>query len=153
MKKIQRKAIIPDELGLSLIIVSLFGLVSCAGGPMTPSQKGNQNDPWVVTITWQSKDSCKVAAVTPESTVCVNNPQTDFCVGQSKWVEWQSDPAKKYMIFFSPFNSASLNAGNNGKAKGKINDKAPFALYKYSILADGCNETLDTYDPHIRVDN
>ncbi len=129
-------------------------LVSCASFVPPSGPKGGQNNPFVVTFAWQNADPCKVdaASVTPESTTCVQNPQSDFCVGQSKWVQWESTPAKKYDVYFSPFVASSVNAGNNGKAKKRISSAAPFGYFKYTILADGCDEKTDAFDPMIRVD-
>jgi len=145
---IKRGAMIAAVLTISSALVSCTSLGALSG------PKGGQNNPFVVKFNWQNAEPCKVdaASVTPESTTCVQNPQSDFCVGQSKWVQWESTPAKKYDVYFSPFVASSVNAGNNGKAKKRISSTAPFGYYKYTILAEGCNAKTDAFDPMIRVD-
>jgi hypothetical protein len=138
------------------IIAGCLAIAACesiGGGPSGP--KGGRNNPYIIAFSWQNADPCKVdpASVTPEPTTCVDSPQTDFCIGRNKWVEWQSMPAKKYDIYFSPFVASSVNAGNNGKAKKRISDSAPYGYYKYTILADNCNADTDAFDPRMRVDN
>ncbi len=145
----KRGAMIAAIVAISLVLVSCTSF----GPPSGP--KGGQNNPFVVKFNWQNENPCKVdpASVKPEPTTCVNNPQSDFCVGQSKWVQWESTPAKKYDVYFSPFVASSTKAGNSGKTKKKISDKAPFAYYKYTILADGCDAKKDAHDPRFRVDH
>ncbi len=140
---------------LATIVTISSALVSCESFGPPSGPKGGRNNPFVVKFNWQNAEPCKVdsGSVTPESTTCVNNPQSDFCVGQNKWVQWESTPAKKYAVYFSPFVASSTNAGNNGKAKKKISDKAPYGYYKYTILADGCDEKTDAFDPQMRVDH
>ena len=137
-------------------VAATFVLASCQSFPDPSGPHGGQNNPYLVTFSWQgSPNECKVDAgsFTHNGETCVNNHPTDFCVGQSKWVQWQSTPPKKYDIYFSPFVASSLNAGGNGKAKKRINAKAPYGYYKYTILAEGCDEEADAFDPRMRVDH
>lgn len=134
-------------------------LASCASAPRasgtgtTTLAKGDKTNPWVLEITWKT-DACKVDKVEPKTkSTCVGLNPNDFCVNQGKWVQWASANNKKFRIYFSPFKGSTAHAGpgDKGKTKKRINDKAPPGLYKYSILADGCDPTTDTFDPHIRV--
>jgi len=129
-------------------------LVSCASIVPPSGPKGGRNNPFVVKFTWENEEPCKVdpGSVTSEPTTCTGPPLADFCVGRNQWVQWESTPAKKYDVYFSPFVASSTNAGNNGKTKKKITDKAPHGYYKYTILAEGCNAETDGFDPRIRVD-
>ena len=142
-------------LVIAAIVAISSILASCQSFPAPSGPRGGQNNPYLVTFSWQNADPCKVDAgsFTFDGETCANNPQTDFCVGRNKWVQWQSTPAKKYDIYLSPFVSSSINAGNNGKAKKRINDKAPWGYYKYTILADNCDADTDAYDPRMRVDH
>lgn len=139
---------------IAAVVTISSALVSCTslGPPSGP--KGGRNNPFVVKFNWQNAEPCKVdpESVTPEPTTCTGPPLSDFCVGHNQWVQWESTPAKKYDVYFSPFVASSTNAGNNGITKKKITDKAPHGYYKYTILADGCNADTDGFDPMIRVD-
>ena len=114
---------------------------------------GSPADPWRVTIHFQDAASCKITHVTDDPAKCPNVPDPGFCVLRGKFVQWESDPVGiKYDIYFDPIQGMPLMSNANGVLKRPIDPKAPFSLYKYSILRDGCNSETDTYDPHMRVD-
>lgn len=150
MKKKSPITVSLNSLICTLMIASVAMLSACApeSGMV---KKGDERDPVILAMTWMPDDACKIDAITADAELCeLNFPE--FCIPQSKWVEWQSTPAKRYRVYFSPFNSGSFNAGSNGKAKGKIDDDAPYALYKYTIVADGCDPETQANDPGLRVD-
>lgn len=142
------------RIGAIAALLSLMASCQSFPAPIGPPN-GGQNSPFLVTFSWQNADPCKVdpGSISFVGETCVNNPPTDFCVGRNKWVQWESTPAKKYDIYLSPFVASSINAGNNGKAKKRINDKAPYGYYKYTILADNCDADTDAFDPRMRVDH
>ncbi len=133
-----------------MLCAGLMAIGACTTSPGTVS-KGDKADPVILAVTWSAADTCAIDTITPDANIC-QRTHAEFCMPRSKWIEWQSTPARKYDVYFSPFNTGSFNAGNNGKAKGKIDDNAPYALYKYSIVAEGCNPETQVNDPHIRVD-
>lgn len=139
---------------IAAIVTISAALVSCTSFGTPSGSKGGRNKPFVVKFNWQYAEPCKVdpGSVTPDPTTCKNPPPSDFCVGRNQWVQWESTPAKKYDVYFSPFVASSTNAGNNGIAKKKIAGKAPYGYYKYTILAEGCNADTDGFDPRMRVD-
>jgi hypothetical protein len=107
-----------------------------------------------VTIHFENETSCVVTHVTEDNATCPDAPEPGFCVFQSKFVQWESDPANiSYNIYFSPIQGNPLPSNANGVLKRPIDANAPYSLYKYSILRDGCDAELHTYDPHMRVDD
>jgi hypothetical protein len=119
-----------------------------------PLGNGSPADPWTVTIHFENATSCKITHVTEDNATCPSVTLPGFCVLRGKFVQWESDPDKiKYNIYFDPIQGQPLNSDANGILKRPVDPNAPFTLYKYSILRDGCNSETDTYDPHMRVDN
>lgn len=150
MKKNKPISVSPNGCRCALMLAAAAMLSACAPGSGM-MDKGDRSDPVILAMTWMADDACKIDTITPDSELCaISFPE--FCIPQGKWIEWQSTPAKRYKVYFSPFNTGSFNAGNNGKAKGKIDDGAPYALYKYTIVADGCDPKTQANDPGIRVD-
>jgi hypothetical protein len=150
MKKKSPITVSPNSLNCTLMIAAVAMLSACApeSGMV---KKGDERDPVILAMTWMADDACKIDTITPDSQLCeLTFPE--FCIPQGKWVEWQSTPAKSYKIYFSPFNTGSFNAGGNGKAKGKVDNDAPYALYKYTVVADGCDPETQANDPGFRVD-
>lgn len=150
MNKNSKISVSPNSVGCTLMLTAIAMLPACAPeSGMT--KKGDRNNPVILAITWMPDDACTIDTVTPDSELCeLEFPE--FCIPRSKWVEWQSTPAKRYKIYFSPFNTGSFNAGGNGRAKGKVDANAPFALYKYTIVAHGCDPETQANDPGFRVD-
>ena len=153
MSRILPQVIAPHGFTLTIILATLALLASSASSQVTPPAQGHENNPLTATITWDAADPCLVDKVVPVTATCNGAPFTGICAGRSKWIEWQSVPPKKYDIYFSPFVAASLHAGGNGKAKGKIHNSAPYSIYKYSIVADGCSLINKVNDPRIRIDH
>ncbi len=151
MNKNKPIAVSPSGCKVLGVVAGITMLSACA--PQADMiGKGDRGDPVLLAMTWKSDDACTIDTITPDADICQHS-HAEFCMPRSKWVEWQSKPAKKYKVYFSPFNTGSFNAGSNGKAKGKIDDNAPYALYKYTIVADGCDPDTQANDPGIRVDN
>jgi len=141
-------AVLSRGIRICLLFAGITVLSACAtdAGML---KKGSQNNPVKLTITWKA-DACLVDTITPDASLC-EDTFPEFCIPRTKWVEWHSTPPKKYVIYFSPFNKGSLKAEHNGIAKGKIDDDAPYAVYKYTIVADGCDPETKSNDPGIRV--
>jgi hypothetical protein len=150
MSEEKHRAFSSTGLTVLLLLASVTILSACAMDAATIA-KGDRGKPVILAVTWKADDTCKVDDIVPDANLCEES-HPEFCMPRSKWVQWQSMPPKKYRVYFSPFNTGSFNAGNGGKAKGKIDDNAPYALYKYSIVADGCDPDTQANDPHIRVD-
>ncbi len=140
-----------------LLIVMLAGILA-ACGPTMPAftgVKGLNANPYILDITWDATDRCKVDSVTEDTTTCVL-PGTAFCVGRGDFIIWRSNNPSdaKYEIFFDPILGRPLKARRKGIVVRMIDAKAPIADYKYSIVRDGCSPNLENvYDPHIRVDH
>ncbi len=118
-----------------------------------PLGNGSAADPWRITIHFENSTSCKITHVTEDNATCPNVTLRGFCVLRSKFVRWVSDPVNiKYNIYFAPIQGNPLPSNASGVLTRPINPNAPYSLYKYSILRDGCDSDTDTYDPHIRVD-
>jgi len=156
----------------AIAVVILAGLLTACEKPPTPVTGAEVLDPganvpdgkeYTVKITWHAEDRCIVKSLTEDSTKCKEpkilglgpEPGPAFCVGRTDFVIWQSDnpPNAVYEIFFDPFRGTPLKAEGNGRIKKRIEDKAPIADYKYSIVRDGCEPNkVNTKDPYIRVD-
>lgn len=151
MKKNSTISVLPKNLGCTFIVAAVAMLSACAPGPEIV-KKGDEKDPVILAVTWMPDDACKIDAVTADAELCeINFPE--FCIPRGKWVEWQSTPPKGYTVYFSPFNKGSFKGNKDGLAKAKIDDDAPYALYKYTVVADGCDPKTQANDPGIRVDN
>ncbi len=151
---------------LTMILATLAVLASCATKVSTirgklPAPtiravalvKGNPNDPWIVTIHFENATSCVVTHVTEDPATCQNAPEPGFCVSHNEFVRWVSDPANiMYNIYFSPIHGNPLPSNAIGVLTRPTLADAPYSLYKYSILRNGCDADTDTYDPHMRVD-
>ena len=130
-------------------------LVSCASFVPPSGPKGDQNNPWIVTIKFQGISKCKIQSVTAETNSCLLPDPADICVDQSKFLEWQSDPnSVGFNIYFDPIKGGPNYTAPNGKKKVKIDANAPPGKYKYAILGrdSSCDPDTDTVDPMIRVD-
>lgn len=133
------------KLAAGFAVLSLLGASASA-----QEDKGGQYDPWIITVTWASETSCEITNVKAETNSC-NMAEEDICLGRGKYLQWQSSPENiDFDIFFGPVRDAKVK-GNNGKAKSKIEEDAPFITYKYSILKRGCDPETDVLDPRIRV--
>jgi hypothetical protein len=141
--------VLSPGLKYTLMCAGLTMLAACASNG-SQLAKGGQNNPVILAMTWKAVDACTIDKITPDASLCKES-FPEFCIPRSKWVEWRSTPAKKYKVYFSPFNTGSFNAGSNGRIKGKIDDDAPYAIYKYTIVADGCDPETQANDPGIRV--
>ncbi|MDH3441341.1 MAG: hypothetical protein OEM63_11360 [Gammaproteobacteria bacterium] len=142
-----------NTLHLVRVIAAIFvsiALGACASGP--PTGPGSTSSPYIITINFASAASCTINSVSAALPACSSGP--DQCVGQNEFIQWESNPGGiKYEIYFDPIKGAPLKSGGNGVLKRKIDDDAPYALYKYSILKDGCDPTADVFDPRFRVDH
>jgi len=129
--------------------------IALLAGALVSGSQGLSLNGYTVTITWDSDDPCKVAEVAHEPTNCLYK-ESQICVARTDFIIWQSinPPNAKYEIYFDPIMGQPLKSGGNGKIVRQIDDNAPLAEYKYSILRDGCpaNEE-NTFDPRIRVDH
>jgi hypothetical protein len=129
----------------TLMFAGITMLYACASSVGTLA-KGDKDNPVILSITWDTTDECKITRITPDANIC-QSTHAEFCMPRSKWVKWQSTSEKGLQVYFSPFTT-----GNDGKTKRKIDDHAPYAVYKYTILAEGCNRDTQANDPGIRVD-
>jgi len=140
-----------------IAVVILAGFLAACATSMPPftGVKGLNLNPYIVDITWQTADPCKVDTVVEETTTCVA-PFTDFCVGRADFIIWRShNPSDaKYEIFFDPIKGVPLKSRRHGIVLAKVDDNAPFAKYKYGIVRDGCTpDVANTFDPYIRVNH
>jgi hypothetical protein len=133
-----------------ILCAGLMAIAACATNAGIPP-KGSMGNPVILTITWNATDSCVIDTITPDTNICQGSHR-EFCMPRSKWLAWQSSVPKEYAVYFSPFTKGSFEADRDGFARGKIDAEAPYALYKYSIVAEGCNRQTQVNDPHIRVD-
>jgi hypothetical protein len=132
------------------ILAALSMITACASAPT--GGPGTKDSPYKITIEFADAKSCEITGVTEEPTICTK-PNSGFCIGQAEWVQWQSKPSGiQYEVFFDPINGRPFMSGGNGILKRKIDQTAPWAKYKYSILRKNCDPKTDAYDPHIRVD-
>jgi len=140
----------------AIAVVILAGFLMACTTPMPPltGPKGLNLNPYIVDITWQTADPCKVDTVTEEATTCIV-PSPKFCVGRADFIVWRSNNPSdaKYEIFFDPIVGVPLKAGGNGIIVRKVDKDAPIGDYKYSIVRKGCAaNAANTFDPRIRVD-
>ncbi len=132
------------------VLVALLVISACA--PMPLGGPGSENAPYIIKINFASANACAITGVTPDPTTCAKSG-TGFCIGQSDWVQWESDPADiRYEVFFDPIQGRPFGSNGKGILKKKIDKDAPWVQYKYSILRRHCSKETDTFDPHIRVD-
>lgn len=137
--------------GLTTMLAAMLLIAACTTpGPTVP---GSREDPYVITITWKDDgESCEVDEVSAELPSC-EPPFTGPCAGRNDWIQWESAPVPiVYRIYFDPLKRSPDKSGGNGVLKRKIDEDAPFAEYKYSILRDRCDPDTDTYDPRFRID-
>ena len=129
-------------------------LTACASQPGVTG-KGDQNDPWIVKVSIDPNIRCKILAAEAEPNTCGLADRSDICVQQDKFIQWESDPAGTgFKIYFDPVVGRPFKS-SNGKLKTRIDEKAPPAMYKYTITGGGnCdpNNQADILDPGIRVD-
>ncbi len=140
---------------LVMIVVTLTVLASCQSTPHGLLAKGDQNDPWIVTIKFQGNSKCKIQSVTAEVNACGLANSAEICVRQSKFLRWQSDPnGVGFDIYFDPIKGGPKYTAPNGKKKVQIDANVPPGMYKYSILGrdNACDPDTDALDPRIRVD-
>ena len=142
-----------------LVLATAIILTACATGNKSAIRgaalgDGSGADPYNVTIHFASSTSCTITGVTEDPAKCSSYSGTGFCMQRSKFVQWESDPVGvKYEIYFDPIQGAPMISNANGVLKKKIDSTAPYSIYKYSILGDGCDADTDTWDPYIRVNN
>lgn len=139
-----------------IMIAFLCLLSSCQSTPPGPLAKGDQNNPWIVTIKFSGNSKCTIDSVTAESNACGIADPADICVENSKFLEWQSDPAGVgFNVYFDPLKNGPNYVAANGKRKVQIDQNVPPGMYKYAILGrdNSCDPATDTLDPRIRVDN
>lgn len=140
---------------LAMILATITVLASCQSAPPRALAKGDQTNPWIVTIKFQGSSKCKIESVTAESNSCGFADPTDICVVQNKFLEWQSDPnSVGFDIYFDPIKGGPKYTAPNGKKKVRIDATVPPGMYKYSILGrhNACDPDTDALDPRIRVD-
>ena len=142
---------VSSQSGKFMLMFAAVTLLSACAPSAGTLAKGDKNNPVVLAMTWETRDTCKIATITPDANIC-QSTHGEFCMPRSKWVEWQSTPAKNFYVYFSPFTKGSFESGTDGIAKGKIDVDAPYAIYKYTIVADGCDPDTQANDPAIRVD-
>lgn len=138
-----------------LTALTVLLLSACAPQSSMSLSKGKVNDPFVVEIYWSDTDTCIVRDVKEDKDGRCSIFSSKLCLRREQHVEWRSmNPSNAaYEIYFDPIQGAPLQT-NNGRLKRKIDNDAPIADYKYSILRDGCDPTkVNTYDPHIRIVN
>lgn len=135
---------------VAAILAALSVISACA--PILLGGPGSENDPYKIRIDFAAANSCTITAVSEDPTTCVG-ANTEFCIGQAEWVQWESNPPGiKYEVFFDPIQGRPFNSDGNGILKRRIDDSAPWVKYKYSVLRKHCDHETDAYDPHIRVD-
>lgn len=139
---------------IAVVLLACF-LAACAiSMPPFTGAKGLNPNPYIVDITWNTTDICKVASLTEDPTTCTV-PTAGLCVHRGDFILWKSNSPSnaRYEIFFDPIYGARMKAGSNGLILRAIDRSAPIALYKYSIVREGCAPDLaNTYDPRIRID-
>ena len=139
---------------IAVVLLACF-LTACATSmPPFTGAKGLNLNPYIVDITWNTTDTCKVASLTEDPTTCLV-PTTGICVHRGDFIIWRSNSPSnaKYEIFFDPIYGTRMKAGSNGIILRAIDRDAPIAEYKYSIVREGCSPNKDnTYDPRIRID-
>ncbi len=151
-----------------IVVVLLAGFLTACDKPMpasteSPAATGPNGRPpatYTVDIHWKDGSDCEVKEVRAPETDCeknndsVENDEPDFCVHPGDFIIWQSnEPSNaKFAIYFDPIKGGQVQTGS-GTIRKQIDDKAPEAYYKYSILRDGCDpDDVNTYDPRIRID-
>jgi hypothetical protein len=138
---------------MKAIAVVLLAIFLTAYATSMPASAGPV-EAYTVQIFWKTDKPCEVNKVEEEKTTCKKDDSA-FCVARNDFIIWQSNnPSNaKYEIYFDPIQGMPLKAGQNGKLVKQIDDNAPLADYKYSIVREGCAPDLaNTYDPRIRVD-
>lgn len=74
---------------------------------------------------------------------------------QISWVSYNMDGTaaredQNFSIFFDPFKNSELTSKNGELLSSKLGDaNVPSALYKYTIVGDGCPDS--PLDPNIRL--
>ena len=161
MSKVLPQAIAPHGFTFTMILATLALLASFASSQVALAGDGSAGDPWIITIKYDPAEVCTILEVKAETTNCVGDmdpknrglkkKDDDICVARGKWLKWKTDPEKKnFDIYFHPFSGQGF-PGNNGDLKKKIDDDAPVALYKYTILMRNCDKKDDVWDPRIRI--
>lgn len=134
------------------LLAALTLLASCTSMPKFVGQKGLKENPYVLKINFNATNNCKIDSVKEDMTIC-NSRAGEFCVKRKQWIIWVSNPADiQYRIFFDPMLDRPLRSNRKGFIVKPINENAPIAEYKYSIVRKGCKpDDVNTFDPHIRV--
>ena len=158
MKRLPSKDNARRGVYITAILSTLAVMTSCAS--TTPQVRptalgdGSPGNPWVVTIHFETQTSCTITHVTEDPATCPNTQKSGFCVGRNKRIRWVSDPTGiKYDIYYDPIQGQPMHSNANGIMNKHIDAAAPYSLYKYSILRDGCDSTKYTHEPHIRIDD
>jgi hypothetical protein len=110
---------------------------------------------YVIGIRWSETDDCQVAELQLDPGVECDATPEKICVQRGDFIKWVSlePPGTGFSIHFDPIQGMPLKAPT-GQIKRPIDDDAPIADYKYSIVKNGCDPNGDnTYDPHIRVED
>lgn len=140
---------------IAVVILTGFLAACVTHAPSATVPGGSSLKSYTVTITWMTSDICKVDKVTEQSTDCVDD-KPGFCVARTDFIIWQSNNPSNadYDIYFDPIRGMPLQARGNGRIVRQIDDNAPLAEYKYSIVRDGCTPNEEnTFDPRIRIDH
>ena len=147
---------------IAVVLLAAGFLTACdqpmpasTGSPASTGPEGPTSNSYTVNIFWKDGSECEVDKVEEPVTTCTQGDSA-FCVGRNDFITWQGNSPSnaKYEIFFDPIRGMPLKAGNDGSIKRPIDENAPLANYKYSIVRDGCPPNADnTFDPHIRVDH
>jgi len=153
----------------TIAVVLLAGfLMACdkpasapAGSPAATGPNGPTPASYTVNIIWKDGSKCEVKKVEEPDTTCkknndsAENDEPALCVRPGDFIVWQSNKPSnaKFAIFFDPLKGGQVQTGS-GTIRKRIDDKAPEAYYKYSIVRDGCEpDDVNTFDPRIRVDH
>jgi len=130
------------------------------GSPAAAGHNGLKPASYTVNIFWKDGSECEVGKVEEPDTTCkknndsAENDEPALCVHPGDFIVWQSNEPSdaKFAIFFDPIRGGQVQTGS-GTIRRQIDDKAPEAYYKYSIVRDGCESNdVNTFDPRIRVD-
>jgi hypothetical protein len=107
---------------------------------------------YTVTINFDS-DGCPVSVTPPSQPTCAL-PADGLCANPGKAVQWVSNPATAFEVYFDPF------VGRPYASHGPDEQTSPVVIrvdsmagdYKYSVLGVTCTGTNPVLDPPIRVE-
>jgi len=144
---------IPSIIRMIFVLTNLSLLTACALKPPPFSGvPGFRLNPYKIVINFASPTSCIVTSVDETGAAC-SGGGAGFCVDRGDFVWWESNPADiRYEIFFDPIFGARLKSTRHGYILRPVDNTAPVAEYKYSIVREGCApDNTNTFDPRMRV--